>query len=120
MKRLLQFVKNEVKVVKNRSEMRPVIGCLDAPPTRRVKPKIARLRHRAQRIQCVVADAVPSDHLSARTSRIVTRSCGSFTIMTGELGSSAAQLFVMSPGEKNMVWERQALPWSFKYCCFDI
>jgi len=42
---------------------------------------------------------VPSDHLSARTNRTVTRSCGSFATMTGELGSSAAHVFVMSPGE---------------------
>src|ERR1700742_840037 len=70
--------------------------------------------------QCVFGEAVPSDHLSARTKRIVTRSSGSVTIMTGEFGASAAQLFVMSPGEKNIVWESQCLPWSFKYCSFDI
>src|SRR5581483_903046 len=64
--------------------------------------------------------AEPSDHLSARTNRTVTRSCGSFAIVTGELGSSAAQLFVMSPGEKNITCGCQLLPRSFKYCCFDI
>ena len=52
---------------------------------------------------------MPSDHLSARTNRIVTRSSGSFATMTGELGSSAAQLFVMSPGEKNIACECQTL-----------
>jgi len=43
--------------------------------------------------------AEPSDHLSAITNRIVTRSSGSTANMTGELGSLAAQLFVMLPGE---------------------
>jgi hypothetical protein len=43
--------------------------------------------------------AVPSDHLSARMNRTVTCSSGSLFTMTGELGSLAAQLLVMSPGE---------------------
>jgi hypothetical protein len=71
--------------------------------------------------QCIFDEAgVPSDHLSARTNRIVTRSSGSLATMTGELGSSVAQLLVMSPGEKNMACECQTLSRSFNYCCLDI
>ena len=76
--------------------------------------------HRRLRIRAFGGAAVPSDHLSAITKRIVTRSCGSVPTITGELGSSAAQAFVMSPGEKNMACGCQHLTPSFKYCCFDI
>src|SRR5580658_6980875 len=71
--------------------------------------------------QCIPTGAiVPSDHLSANTNKIVTRSSGSFAAITDVLGRSTPQLFDASPATKNITCECQLLSSSPRYCCFDI
>ena len=57
-----------------------------------------------RRVQCVAGGpGVPSDHLSARIMKIVTRSSGSSAAITGEPGRLAPQLSAVLPG-KNHMW----------------